>query len=106
MPDGLVLSAIKTGDNIHTHIMSGEKNHTQSSTIAYLSTHVLQYTGYILPAVLYGCEIDSDIKEKTQLFEAVSEQTAETKVWIFDEGSDMRICVEGGRKQQHEQKFR
>jgi hypothetical protein len=32
------------------------------------------------------------------LFEAVSEQTAEAKVCIFDEGSDMRICV-GGREE-------
>jgi hypothetical protein len=86
--------------------MSGEKNRTQSSTTAYLNTHVLQYTGYILSAVLHGREIDSEIKGKTQFFEGVSEQTAETEVWTFDEGSDMRICVEGGRKQLHKQKFR
>jgi len=86
--------------------MPVEENHTQSSTTAYLNTCVLKYTGCVLSAVLYGREIDSDITGKTQSFEGVSEQTAEMKVWTYDEGSDMRMWVEGGRKQLHEQKFR
>jgi len=86
--------------------MPGEDNHTQSSTTAYLNTYVLKYTGYVLSAVLCGRKIDSDIKGKTQSFEGVSELTAETKVWTYDEGSDIRMWVEGERKQLHEQKFR
>jgi len=106
MSYGLVLSAIKIGDNTLTHTHTHTHNHTQSSTTAYLNTCVFKYPGYVLSDVLYGREIDSDIKGKTQSFEGVSEQTAETKVWTYDEGSDMRMWVELGRKQLHEQKFR
>lgn len=63
--------------------MPSEKNHLQSSTTAYLNTHVLKYTSYILSAVLYVRETVSDIKERTQLFEGFSEQTAEAKVWTY-----------------------
>jgi hypothetical protein len=47
--------------------MPGVKKHTQSSAVAYLNTDVLKYTGYVLFAVLYGRETDSDINGKNRV---------------------------------------